>query len=137
MPARKTSICLGHLINPSDNWWEPNTELPDGSYALIRSNEQYVELITDLGGSRTIWYIFTDEALIASSSQRAIIYLLKNFIPDRSAISWMLSSGTLGPGFSWDSRINMVPPNTRIILERSSWKLEIEKCENEYQLNDG
>lgn len=101
--------------------------IPDGSYALFRSDENKVELITDIVGSRTIWYVQTEDAFIASTSQRAIVFFLQDFQPNEEAFSWMLSSGTLGPGLSWDKRIHSLEGNARLILDRSSWETEIKK----------
>jgi len=118
---------MGNLINPENNWWEPLARVPDGSYALFRSNENTVEVISDIVGSRTIWYIQTEDMLIASTSQRAIVHFLQDFKPNKFAYSWMLSSGTLGPGLAWDFRIKCIGGNSCLILDRSSWKLTIKK----------
>jgi len=64
---------------------------------------------------------------IASTSQRAIVYFLREFQPDKTAFLWMLSSGTLGPDASWDSRIKRLGPNARLILDRSTWRLRVER----------
>ena len=39
----------------------------------------------------------------------------------------MLSSGCIGPGLSWDSRIQCLSGNSLLFLDRSSWKLTIKK----------
>lgn len=125
LSIRDTSVCLGNMIAPSGNWSEPMTDVPDGTYALFRSNENAVELVTDIVASRTIWYVQTEEMFIAATSQRAILSLLGDFQPNRVAVSWMLSSGTLGPDNSWDQRIKMVGADTRVLLDRSSWNLTV------------
>lgn len=107
--------------------------VPDGSYALFRSDQNIVELISDMIASRTIWYIKTENIFIASTSQRAIIYFLQDFKPNKNAHSWMLSSGSLGPGLSWDSRIQCLSGNTRLFLNRSSWNLRIKKEEVHFE----
>ena len=119
------SVCLGNMIAPPDDWSKPMTEAPDGTYALFRSDENAVELVTDSVASRTIWYILTEEVFIAATSQRAIISLLGSFEPNRITVSWMLSSGTLGPDNSWDRRIKMVGADGRVLLNRFSWKLTV------------
>src|SRR5690606_22632768 len=63
------------------------------------------------------------ELFIASTSQRAIVMLLGEFRPNPDAVTWMLSAGTLGPTAAWDARLRAVPPNGRVVLERSSWRL--------------
>ncbi len=125
IPVRNTSVCMGNLIEPEENWWQPMASIPDGTYALFRGDKRTVELATDIVASRTIWYVQTEDMLIASTSQRAIVFFLRDFKPNRTAFSWMLSSGTLGPGLSWDSRIRCLGANSRLVLDRSSWKLTV------------
>jgi len=117
-----SSVCLGYLVG-SPNWDQPLTGRPDGAYALCRADDQHVELVADELASRTIWY-FKDEALlIASTSQRAIVTLLGRFNFNPDVVPWMLATGTLGPGLSWDRRIAHVGAATTITLDRSSWTL--------------
>jgi len=123
LPAHSGSLCLGMLLDPRDDWWRPGADVPDGSYALFRIDADSVELVTDIVASRNIWYVQTDDMFIASSSQRAIVSLLGDFEPSRAPFPWMFSSGTLGPGFSWDRRIRQLPADGRALLERRSWKL--------------
>lgn len=116
-----TSACLGHLIDPDDDWSQPLGARPDGSFALFRSDDRVVELVSDAGASRTIWYAMTDELFLASTSQRAIIQVLGSYQPNRDAFAWMLSAGNLGPGLSWDRRIRCVEGNSAVVLDRLSW----------------
>ena len=125
LPIKDLSICLGVFIGAKDDWWEPGAEAPDGSYALFRNNETTVELLSDIVASRTIWYVQTEDIFIASTSQRAIVFFLQDYEPNRAVYPWMLSSGTLGPGLSWDSRIRCLEGNARLILDRSSWKMTV------------
>lgn len=136
LQIKNTSICTGNLINPDDEWWKPETKVPDGTYSLIRSDEHVVEVVSDIAASRTLWYIQTDAVFIASSSQRAIIYFLQDFKPNPKVFSWVLSSGTLGPGLSWDKRIRMIGANSRIVLDRSSWKLTYKKGSINFKMSD-
>jgi hypothetical protein len=117
------SIAIGTLLEPRDGWHVPGAPLPDGSFALLRANDSHVELAADGVASRTLWYALTDDELIASSSQRAIVTLLGSFEPDRRALPWMLSSGTLGPSAAWDARLRRVQPGERVLLDRASWRL--------------
>ena len=110
--------------------------MPDGSYALFRSDDRYIELLSDTCASRTIWYASTEKLFLASTSQRAIVYFLQSYKPDRQVYSWMLSSGGLGYGLSWDRRIRAVPGNTRIILDRLTWCLEQETRAIEFTPDD-
>lgn len=118
------SIAIGPLLDPGDDWHVPGAPLPDGSFALLRADDAKVELAADSVGSRTLWYALTNHELIASTSQRAIVTLLGSFEPNRDALPWMLSSGTLGPTAAWDSRVHRLQPGERVVLDRASWRLE-------------
>lgn len=117
---------LGVLLDPADDWCEPGADAPDGLYALCRVDERSVELLTDMLASRSIWYAQTEDVFIASSSQRAIVALLGSYEPDRCARTWMLASGNLGPRLSWDKRIKLMAGNSRLRLDRASWKISID-----------
>jgi len=125
LSIENSSVCLGNMIQPKFDWWEPGSETPDGSYALFRSDEKYVELISDTGASRTIWYFQNDDMFIASTSQRAIVFFLQDFIPNKAVYPWMLSSGHIGPDLSWDIRIKYLKANNRLLLNRSAWTVSI------------
>jgi len=119
------SVRLGVLASPSSDWSRPLAPVPDGSFALCRVSADLVELVADAGATRTLWYVLTDDALVASTSQRAIAALLGDFEPNRDAAAWMLSSGTLGPGHGWDRRVRPVPPAGRVVLDRRTWRLHV------------
>lgn len=118
------SIAVGMLLDPADDWPVPGARLPDGSYALLRTDDTRVELVADGVGSRTLWYALTNRELIASTSQRAIIALLGSFEPNRDVLPWMLSAGTLGPTGGWDARLKRVQPGERVLLDRVRWRLQ-------------
>ncbi len=122
LPIENQSVCLGNLIQPQEDWWKPRAEIPDGTYALFRGDRDTVEIASDMLATRTIWFFQTEHKFFASTSQRAILYFLRGFEPNEEAFKWMLSSGTLGPGFSWDSRIKPLAGNMRLVLDRSTWK---------------
>jgi hypothetical protein len=122
------SVYLGSLFEKT-NWWDPEKNYPDGSYVLFRSDEEYIEILTDVVASRTIWYYKDNEIFIASTSQRAIIYLLGSFIFNDEVIPWMLSAGNLGPGYSWDKRIKCLPGDASLTLKRSTWFITLKKNE--------
>ena len=71
--------CVGGLFGRLGPWWQVGAEPPEGSYALARWDADTVELVSDICGSRTIWYALTDEAFLASTSQRALVMLLGGF----------------------------------------------------------
>ncbi len=119
------SAYLGAFTGVWKEWYRPGSPIPDGSFAMIRCNGAITELCSDFAGTRTIWYAFTERHLFASTSQRALVCLLQSLSLNRSAFAWFLSSGTLGPSDSWDRRICRIPPDARLILDRSRWTIEI------------
>jgi hypothetical protein len=130
------SIAIGTLLEPGDDWHVPGAALPDGSFALLRADDTRVELAADSVGSRTLWYALTEQELIASSSQRAIVTLLGSFEPNRDVLPWMLSSGTLGPTAAWDRRVRRVEPGERVLLDRASWRLTSKVEPSEFAADD-
>jgi hypothetical protein len=117
------SIVLGHTDDSSDSWSIAGSEVPDGNFAIFRADKDSVELISDIVGSRTIWYYKDERIFIASTSQRAIVLILGSYQFDDRVIPWMLSTGMLGPSFSWDRRVTCVPVDSLIRLSRSNWTL--------------
>ena len=119
------SICLGVMTKPTNDWHLPGGEIPDGNFALFRSNEEKIEFISDTIGTRTVWYYLDDEKFIASSSQRAIISILGSFEPNPETYTWFLASGYHGPKMSWDKRIQCLDVNqSSISLSFSDWEFE-------------
>jgi hypothetical protein len=133
LPVRGESVCLGALFGPGPDWWRPGADAPDGSYALFRGDGSVLDLVSDIVGSRTIWYAQTEELFIAATSQRAIVCFLQSFEPNEAVYPWMLSSGTLGPGLSWDRRIRCLGPDTRLRLDRRTWEVRIEQVPVEFK----
>jgi hypothetical protein len=119
------SLLMGCLYNqsPEYRWYEPLTAFPDGSYALFRNNDDYLEMVTDAVASRTIWYYFDENWFIASTSQRAIVMFLGSFHFDGRVIPWLLSTGSLGPELSWDKRLKRIPVDSSVILDKKSWSI--------------
>lgn len=120
---RGTNLAAGYLVDPAATWDEPGSARPDGAYALVRSDAHVVEVVTDTLASRTIWYAQTDDFFVASTSQRAIVALLGRFEFNTDVIPWMLSTGTLGPGLSWDHRIRCLEGASILSLDRHAWRL--------------
>jgi asparagine synthetase B (glutamine-hydrolysing) len=133
--VRESSICLGHLIDGREDWFLPSNSNLDGSYAVYRSDQKQVELLTDIVSSRTIWYVKTEGVFIASCSQRAIVMLLGSFQINNVALPWMLSSGMLGPNNSWDLRINQLQGNSRLILDRLTWEISVHTSLSAFRSN--
>src|SRR5690606_11646485 len=118
------SVALG-VLEADPHWSRPRADVPDGCFALFRADDEHVELVADASASRTIWYAKTDDLFVASTSQRAVGAVLGDFCPNLEAAAWLLSSGSLGPGGGWDSRVERVPPGGRILLRRRSWRLDV------------
>jgi len=121
--AHDGSICMGIAYPEEKKWWKPMDGYPDGTFAIFRSDDNYVEALTDSTASRTIWYYKDDVVFICSTSQRAIITVLGKFDLNKSVLPWMLSSGCLGPAFSWCKNLLMLEPNASLLLDRKSWEL--------------
>ncbi len=120
---KNNSFMLGALYGKSENWHKPQEEYPDGSFALFRNSAELCEVVSDAAGSRTVWYYFNTNIFICSTSQRAIIMYINSIQFNEKVIPWMLSSGSLGPEFSWDKRIKRIPPNSSILLNKREWTM--------------
>jgi hypothetical protein len=119
------SVLLGHLVGSHQDWWRAGAPVPDGAYGLFRVDSNKVELVTDRLGSRTIFYVITDDLFVASTSQRAIIMLLGSYEPNLDAAMWLLSAGHLGPGNSWDRRIKAIAPDSTLTFNITAWTSSI------------
>ena len=120
-------LLLGGVIGQAGRWWDVASEPPDGTYALARYSGATVELLSDATASRTLWYARDEERLVVSTSQRAVVALLGDFDLDPAAVSWLLSSGSLGPECSWDSRLRRLPGDARLVLDRRTWLVTLEQ----------
>ena len=120
-------VLLGGVVGEAGRWWGIGTEPPDGTYVLVRYSSTSIELLSDMTASRILWYAHDEDRLVVSTSQRALVALLGDFDLDHGAVSWLLSSGTLGPECSWDSRVRRLPPDSRLTLDRRTWRSTIEQ----------
>lgn len=121
------NLLLGVLYEENGfDWQSIKGPKPNGSYAIVRGNDEYAEAVTDALATRTLWYLKNEDFFICSTSQRAIIQFTKNFEFNREVIPWMLSTGALGPEFSWDSRIKRIKPDSSVILDKKTWTLHEE-----------
>ena len=130
--ADEHGICLGALFEDAD-WSTPLAPPPDGSFAIARHDSGSVELVADAFASRTIWYAFTDDCFLASTSQRALASLLGDFQPNAETVAWMVSSGFLGPQNGWDARVRRVPEGTCLHLDRATWTVSSTTRHIEYR----
>lgn len=126
------SVCMGELNSNQTNSWNKISCKVDGSYALFRNDKNCVQIVSDVVASRTIWYYFDENLFIASTSQRAIVSLTGKFELDKRVIPWMLSSGTLGPSYSWSKHINRLMPDSSLLLNKSSWSINIESIQPKF-----
>ncbi len=131
--TQRASLLLGKRIDSSPDWWRPGASVPEGTFALFRSDADTVEIVSDVLASRTIWYVQTDTVFIAATSQRAIIALLGSFEPDETAPLWMLSAGHLGPDNVWDRRLRCLRGDARLRLDRVTWHLSAEQTPATFQ----
>ncbi len=121
--TRGSNIAAGYLVEPDSDWDRTGGRRPDGAYALFRSDPDVVEIVSDSVASRSVWYALTDDIFIASTSQRAIVAILGSFEFDPSVMTWMLTTGTLGPGKAWDRRIRPLDGDSTVALNRNAWTL--------------
>ena len=123
---KENNLCFGILYENNEfPWHKPKADIPDGTFVIFRSNANYVEAVSDIVGTRTIWYFHSDDLFIASTSHRMIIIYLGKFKPNKMTYSWMLSAGLPGPELSWDHRIKVLPGNAKILLDRDTWETSI------------
>ncbi|MEZ4774692.1 MAG: hypothetical protein R3D00_16020 [Bacteroidia bacterium] len=120
------SVCLGTIFDRDAFWWQQGQSIPDGNFAIFRNTDTAIEVVTDMLGTRTVWYYFDHEQLIISTSQRSIVYFLGSYEPNPEVQSWFLFSGNQGPELSWDKRIKYLPGNSRLFLDRDTWTLDVE-----------
>ena len=119
---RGPNVALGAPFDSPD-LFTPGAAAPDGTFALFRSDATRVEILSDYTASRSIWYCCTDDVLVAATSQRLMVLLLGSFVLDSRACRWMLTAGHLGAVDAWDQRFSLLPPNSRLTLTRSTWRL--------------
>ncbi len=130
------NILFGKLFDQTEDWQNINKDYPDGNFAIFRADENSFEFVSDIVSSRTIWYYYDENLFIAATSQRAIINYLGDFQFEKKLIPWMISSGTLGPLYSWDKRLKRLPPSSSLVLNRLSWNLDLKTEPVKFSPND-
>jgi len=125
LKVNNASVCLGNMLLEKNDWHEPMAEAPLGTYALFRSNDSFIELLSDRVASRTIWYYCDERIFVASTSQRAIIIAKGSFHFNDQVIPWMLTSGVIGPENSYDTEIKQLPPESRCVFDINNWNLKL------------
>ncbi len=124
LPHHHLNILLGEPFKKG-SWEIIGEDYPDGNYALFRTDNDFLEVVCDTLGTRTIWYYQDEKVFISSTSQRAIIQYLGDFQFDERVIPWIISSGSLGPQHSWDKRIKRIPADGSLLLNKRNWRVEI------------
>lgn len=130
-----SNILLGHTLEENAIWHDFSANYFNGNYAIFRSNPEETQIISDILGTKSIWYYYDSEQFVASTSQRAIIKYLGSFSFNKKVIPWVLANGLLGPGLSWDKRISLIEPDTILQLDRSEWKLNFDTKVCEFTAN--
>lgn len=116
-------VLFGQSFGKLKDWDCVGGQNPDGNYAIFRDSEDRFEVVSDILGTKAIWYYKDDDIFVASTSQRAIIQYLGNLQLNHSLFPWMICNGLLGPGQSWDQRISLIPPDSTLLLDKNAWKL--------------
>lgn len=119
--TRGLSILAGVTVVPREEapWWRLSGPVPDGTFALFRTDGSAMEAVTDYTGSKTIWHARLEcGGVVTSTCMELIVGLLGSFAVDDVALGWFLSSGTSGPQRSWDTRIKPLPPNSLLRAEK-------------------
>jgi hypothetical protein len=115
------SLCQGRIYGPADDWNVPGAPFPDGSYALVRDDARFLEAVSDPAGSRSLWYYLDDALFVASNSQRAVTLYAGRFELEPEVVPWLLASGTLGPGLSYNRHLAALPPASSVTLDKAAW----------------
>jgi len=131
----ENGIVLGKLFGEEKNWDQINGSHPDGNYVIVRWNHSNLELLSDILGTRALWYYFDEQHFIASTSQKAIVQYLGDFQFNESVIPWVLCNGLLGPGHSWDKRFKLLDLNAILNLDKELWKITIHKEDIHFKPN--
>jgi asparagine synthetase B (glutamine-hydrolysing) len=127
LPVNNLSLVAGCLeVLPVD--WFREYKKYSSSFQVFTNEEECI-VSTNSTASRSVWYYFDENLFIVSTSQRAIVAWLSSFKSEPQAISWMLSCGNLGPGYSWDKRIRHLLANEKLIVSRKDWSLKLEFCQ--------
>ena len=65
---QEDGVCMGMVYDNPGQWWKPMADHPEGSYAIFRADDDYVEAITDVACSRAVWY-YKDEIVFLEYMQ--------------------------------------------------------------------
>jgi hypothetical protein len=124
-PRRGLALCQGKLYEPAADWWQPGSGTPDGSYAIIREDEDVLEAVSDPAGSRMLWYHLDEGQFVVSNSERAITMYIGRFDFEPAVVPWLVSTGTRGPGQSYSRHLRLIPPSGIARLDKAAWTLNV------------
>ena len=127
LPRRGLALCQGKLYEPVADWWKPGSGTPDGSYAILREDEDVLEAVSDPAGSRMLWYYFDDDQFVVSNSERAITLYTGRFDFEPAVVPWVVSTGTRGPGQSYNRHLRLLPPAGTARLDKAAWTLDCKR----------
>jgi hypothetical protein len=117
------SLCQGRIYGAAEGWEVPGAPFPDGSYALVRDDARFLEAVSDPAASRSLWYYLDEELFVVSNSQRAVTLYAGRFELEPRVVPWLLASGTLGPGLSYNRHLGVLPPASSVTLDKAAWTL--------------
>lgn len=109
----------GHILNCTQN----EEDLADGSYLKINFNDDQITFNVDRFESKSLWYYQDEDKFIISNSQLIITSLKKTFRISHKAISWFLSSGSVGYKNTWDMEIKKVHHSNEYVFSIDNWQL--------------
>ncbi len=135
VPTHGTALALG---GSDGDLLSCSTAVPDNAAGVFRADADanVLTVSSDAVASRTLWYAHTPEIFVSSTSQRAITAVLRSFEPDDRALSWVLTTGKLGPRQGWDARVTHLPPDATLRLDRARWTLRLTSREGPWQCPD-
>ena len=119
------SLCQGKIYGPSEGWAEPGAPAPDGSFALIRDNADFLEAVTDPTATRSLWYYFDDDVFVVSNAQRAVTLYTGRFAFEPAVVPWLVSTGGLGLGMSYNRHLRLLPAAGSVLLDKAAWTIRL------------
>jgi hypothetical protein len=132
---RDTAVLLGAEGDGEGSWSRPGGAMPITASAFFRSDEHSLEIGTDAVASRTLWYYQDRDRFLASTSQRAIVAALGSFEENTDVRAWMLLTGSIGPGLSWDRRVHALPGDAVLRLDRRTWTVDIDRRPQDWRVD--
>lgn len=130
-----TGCAVGLIAQRPAGWDQVGGPVLDAAHLIVRWNDDAVEFVGDVVGSRTLWFHLSADRLVASTSQRAAVAVLGSFEPELEARTWMLGAGNLGPALSWDRRLAALGADGRLAVDRRSWTADHRRVEPSFAMD--